>query len=151
MTHLLDTIKIDQLQARKEKNTLRAQVLTTLFSEAQMIGKNAQRITTDSEVQAVIKKFIKNIDETCAVLQKDAATHAQRIATLTEEKAILMHYLPAQMSEQALQECLKKIIDEGSLQGPKALGTLLKELKTRHDGSYSAQQASVIAKALLGT
>ena len=66
---LLETINQDRNEARKMKYTATATLLTTLYSEAQMVGKNdGNRETTDAEVVAVIKKFVKNIDETLSNL-----------------------------------------------------------------------------------
>jgi hypothetical protein len=59
---LIQTIKADQVQARKARSAS-ASILTTLIGEAEMIGKNAgDRESTDEEVIAIIKKFIKNLD-----------------------------------------------------------------------------------------
>ena len=62
---LIQDIKSASLVARKARETKKAESLITLYSEASMIGKNdGNRESTDAETIAVIKKFIKNIDET---------------------------------------------------------------------------------------
>ena len=69
---ILESVKKAQLQARKEKRAVDASTLTTLIGEAEMIGKNdGNRASTDAEVVTVIKKFVKNIDETLTILSKD--------------------------------------------------------------------------------
>lgn len=65
---LIQQIKDKQIAARKSGDSL-ASLYTTLLGEASIIGKNAgNRETTDVEVVAVVKKFIKNIDETVQAL-----------------------------------------------------------------------------------
>jgi len=59
---LMEQIKTAQVTARKT-GAQEASLLTTLLGEAAMVGKNANRETTDQEVVAVVKKFVKNIDE----------------------------------------------------------------------------------------
>ena len=60
MSELLAEIKAKQINARKARLST-ATLLTTLIGEAEMVGKNQGREVTDSEVLAMIKKFIKNI------------------------------------------------------------------------------------------
>ena len=62
---LLSKIRADLFTLRKEGESKNAiSLLTTLYSEAANVGLNDfKRETTDAEVIAVIKKFIKNIDE----------------------------------------------------------------------------------------
>ena len=66
---LIEKIKEDSLRARKDRNTWKANLLTTLYAEASMIGKNkGNRVSTDEETTAVITKFLKNAQETKTVL-----------------------------------------------------------------------------------
>ena len=91
---LMDQIKADQVSARKQKMTAVASLLTTLIGEAEMVGKNAgNRAPTDAEVQAVIKKFIKNLDETIAVL---GDADPRTLAALGEKSTleIVVVYIP---------------------------------------------------------
>lgn len=150
MTTLIATIKKDQLQFRKNKDAVGTSILTTLAGESEMVGKNdGNRESTDAEVTAVIKKFVKNIDETVSVLEKSAEANADRLAVLEKEKNILMAYLPKQLDEAQLRAEMQKLIVEFSLSGPKGMGVLMKELKTRLNGQYDGGVASKIAKELL--
>lgn len=150
MTTLIETVKKAQIQARKTKDEVSAGVLTTLIGEAEMIGKNAgNRASTDSEVTAVIKKFVKNIDETVTVLSRDAQGNSARLAVLAKEKEILAVFLPKQLNEVELKAEMQKLVAEFSIAGPKGMGVLMKELKARFDGQYDGGAASKIAKELL--
>lgn len=140
---LLDRIKQDQLSARKAKNALAASLLTTLIGEAAMIGKNdGGRDTTDAEVQAIIKKFVKGMDETLNYL---AGSNDEVSKTVIAEKAILTNYLPKQMDEAELTTAIKAIIADI---GPN-LGKVMGELKARHGGVYDGKMASTLVKALV--
>lgn len=139
--NLLDKIRQDQLTARKTKNALAASLLTTLIGEAAMIGKNdGGRDTTDAETMAVIKKFVKGMDETLNYL---AGSNEEATKTVTTEKAILTDYLPKQMDEAELTSAIRAIIvDVGQ-----NLGKVMGELKNRHGGVYDGKMASTLAKA----
>ena len=140
---LLEQIKHDQLQARIAADKTKASILTTLIGEAEMVGKNdGNRDTTDQEVIATIKKFIKNIDETIAV--------AGSTETLVAEKDALQVYLPRQLTEPELRVTIGNIIVTQGLSGAKAMGQLMGELKKNHAGSYDGALASRLVKELLG-
>lgn len=140
---LLEQIKTDQLQARIAADKAKASILTTLIGEAEMVGKNdGNRDTTDQEVIATIKKFIKNIDETIAV--------AGSTETLVAEKDALQVYLPRQLTEPELRVTIGNIIVTQGLSGAKAMGQLMSELKKNHAGSYDGALASRLVKELLG-
>ena len=54
----LQEIKAAQLTARKERNTFKASLLTTLIGEAEMVGKSAgNRPSTDEEVLQVLNMY----------------------------------------------------------------------------------------------
>ncbi len=145
---LLTTLKKDQLDARKSKDSVKAQLLTTLIGEAEMVGKNdGNRPVLDQEVVAVVKKFIKNLDETIRIAgdYKDTISLEKAKA----EKDILESFLPKQLSEAELRVVIQDIIAKNSLAGPKAMGALMKELKAAHDGTYDGGLASKISKDLL--
>ena len=66
---ILEKIKKQQLQARKEKSPI-VGALTALMSEVAIVGKNnGNRETTDEEAVKVIKKFIKGINETIDLIK----------------------------------------------------------------------------------
>ena len=101
---LIQTIKAAQLTARKLKSPS-TQTLTTLYSEALVPGKNnGNRESTDSEVTAVIKKFIKNAKDSIESLQGshnyDNCQH--RIDDLQTEIEVLSQFLPIQLTEQEI-------------------------------------------------
>jgi uncharacterized protein YqeY len=150
MTTLIETIKKDQLQARKNKDSFAATALTTLIGEAEMIGKNdGNRQSTDEEVVGVVGKFVKNINDTIKELNKKGGDNTARVADLEKEKTILNAYMPKQLTEDELRAEMQKLIAEFSLSGPKGMGVLMKELKARFNGAYDGTLASKVAKEVL--
>lgn len=145
---LLQQIKNDQLTARKNREVLKASLLTTLIGEAANIGKNdGNRETTDAEVVAVVKKFVKGLDEmiTVAITYTDKDKAEQSIA----EKAILQVYLPQQMSEAQLTAVIAEIKAEVGATNAKDMGKVMAALKAKFEGQYDGKQASQLIKAAL--
>lgn len=131
---LIEKIKQDQVAARINRNSLAANLLTTLIGEAEMVGKNAgNRASTDAEVVAVIKKFIKNAEETL-----DALVKARRYdEVVAQEIHILKQYLPQQLGEYEL-----KAIAVGRANMP----DFMKYLKENYAGQYDGKLASTVAR-----
>ena len=143
---LLETINQDRNEARKMKYTATATLLTTLYSEAQMVGKNdGNRETTDAEVVAVIKKFVKNIDETLSNLPETDP----RYEAAKTEREVLNFYLPKQMTEEDLRTAIGEIIQSRNLSEPRDMGIVMKELKAAFDSQFDGKMASQIARELL--
>ena len=150
---LLLQIKKDQLKSRKEKDKLKSEVLTTLISEAQMIGKNdGNRETTEIEIVQLIKKYIKTNEETQdAVAQRNASE--QTVQRLKDEKQILESYLPEQLDEDELNWAIDDIIEklteiEGTL-SKRHMGLIMKELMVRHEGRLDGKIASNLVRQKL--
>ncbi len=130
---LIVEIKEKQLTARKS-GSKSASLLTTLLSEATVIGKNAgNRETTDQEVIAVVKKFIKNIDETIEALK----SRNQDATSFLEEKSVLESFLPKQLSTQELKDIAS---------GRTGMPDFMKYLKENFNGQYDGKLASAVAK-----
>lgn len=143
---LLDQIRKDQLQARKTQNKIAAELLTTLIGEAAMVGKNAgNRESTDTEVKAVIKKFLKNNTETTTSLHLNLATPLM-MEVLQKEKEILESYLPKQMTEKELKAFFE---NEIVVSGGKEVGILMKALKNQRAGQYDGKMAAEVVKELV--
>lgn len=136
---LLQTIKADQLTARKARQALNAALLTTLIGEAELVGKNnGNRAPTDDEVMATIKKFIKN---------NETIQGAHRLPSHDAEITILKAYLPQQLTEAQLKELIDSTI---ALADKKpTVGELMSKLKTNFGGQYDGALASRLIKAAL--
>lgn len=142
---LLKTIQADSLAARRARDTVRATLLTTLYSEAAMVGKNdGNRDSTDDEVIKVIRKFVKGIDESLAVKTEGPAAEALRT-----EKALLEAYLPVQVTEADVEAAAHGIVASLEQRGPKAMGAVMKALKDRFGAALDGQVASAVVKRVL--
>jgi uncharacterized protein YqeY len=143
---LLTKLKTDQLQARKDRDAVRASLLTTLIGEASAVGKNdGNRDTTDAEVIAMIKKFLKNTKEVIRVAEeyKNDSSVAQ------QEHEILESYLPVQLTGDTLLQTIKQIADELGAHTLREMGKVMGALKARYDGQYDGAAASALVKEVL--
>ena len=143
MTSLLTQIRADSLTARKQRDAVASSLLITLLSEASVSGLNdGKRESTDAEVQATVRKFLKGNAEALGVRPNDE--------TLIREKALLEGYLPQQMSDAALREAIVQAARDIGLGDitAKDTGALMKRLNATYAGQFSGQKASAIIKEL---
>lgn len=145
---LLKDIKDDLDGHRKHGNKTCVGVLTVLYSEAAMVGKNAgNRESTDEEVMVVAKKFIKGAKEMLAYFSKDK--NNPEIKIYKDEIDIYSDYLPKQLTTSELTSIIENLIAEFLILYKKDIGTVMKALKERHDGTYDGKEASSIIKEIL--
>ena len=139
MSELLKQIKCDQVAARKVSDTITAGILTTLLGEASPSGKDT---TTDAKVRAVIKKFVKNLNETVCLMKNQNSID---IAIL--ELSILKSYLLAQIEGSSLENLIYDLINHD---GCDNLGKVMKALNGAFGGQFDGKEASKITKTHLG-
>lgn len=146
---LIDKINADLLAARRANDAVAKGLLIPLISEANMVGKNKRNgPSTDDEVMAMVKKFATNAEETIRLLTDRNAT-AGLLAGPQRELEILNGYLPTQLTRDELLVAVQAIVADKNLAGPKAMGTVMAELKTRHGGQYDGKMASEVTKQVL--
>lgn len=141
---MLQKIKEDQksyrLQYRDTKD-MKYQtcnlILSTLIGEIETKSKNVGKPLSNEDVVALIKKFIKGIEESLVVRQND---------TLVVQKELLESYLPKQLSETNLRSVILTIIAK---QEKPNVGLVMKSLKEEYSGMYDGAVASKIAKELI--
>ena len=140
---LVEQIKADMISARKQKSTS-AKILITLKGEIDSKEKSFSpaREITGEEVVAIVKKFIKNIDETLKILA--GSTKSAAIKEAETEKAVLEDYLPEQMSEDELFEFARK-----EKVGGGNMGSIMAALKAQKPGLYDGKVASRVVKTVL--
>ena len=142
---LLDTLKNDALAARKARDAVRSALLTTLVAEAAKVGKDdGNRASTEAEVVAVVKKFIKNTEETLRAVQGKPAEAQAR-----SELAILKAYLPKQATEEDVRAKVAELVGGLSDRSPKQMGIVMAGLNAAFEGNFDKAVASRIVKTAL--
>ena len=142
---LLDTLKNDALAARKARDAVRSALLTTLVAEAAKVGKDdGNRASTEAEVVAVVKKFIKNTEETLRAVQGKPAEAQAR-----SELAILKAYLPKQATEEDVRAKVAELVGGLSDRSPKQMGVVMAGLNAAFEGNFDKAVASKIVKTAL--
>lgn len=144
MAGFLRIIKGDIKKARKEGNGLAVRVLSTLYAEAQMKGKNdGNRESTDEEVLGTIAAFVKNLNE---LLSHPTCTGSAREIALMEME-LLQSYLPPVLSQEEIRNIIKTFL--GTDNKKVHMGVIMKYFKENHANQYDGKVVSAIVKEFL--
>jgi len=132
---LMDSIRKDMFEAKKVKDTVKANLLSTLYSEIFTLSKSGKELKGEDEIK-IIRKFLKNIDETLGFEITDDAKNK-----FMAEKAILEAYLPEQMSIDEIEKIVSSMIAEG-----KTIKDIMPYFKQNYAGLYDGKTVSEAVK-----
>jgi uncharacterized protein len=139
---LIETIRVDRLQAMKARNELKKNLLGTLYAAATKETKTPG----DAAVLKTIRSFLKSVEETMALLEGKGLDAGPQRA----EKAILEGYLPKILSEAELRASVEEIVARLPERSPKAMGQVMATLKARHGEALDGRSASALVRLALG-
>jgi uncharacterized protein YqeY len=148
---ILKKIKDDLLAARKSNDQIKKNLLSTLYAETALLGKNngnrSVEEITDEEAISVIKKFIKGAEEALKFCEAQKRTEQASISS--QELEILKTYLPAQLSDEFLEKFVKGFLDKSPQQGKQVIGAIMKELKQNYQGQFDGKKVNEIISRLI--
>lgn len=134
---LMERIKKERIQAMKDGETLKKNLLSTLIGDACKEVKEPD----DASVMATIRKFIKGCDEISTVVECGSPDYQKCEA----EKEILLDYLPNQMTE---KEIILSIGVAKSV-GCSDMGSIMKFFTLNLTGKYDGKLVSKLVKESL--
>lgn len=127
--------------AMKAKDKLRLSILRQLHGEVKNIEVNERREVTEEDVNAMLKRLIKQTKETLDGSIK-AGNDQERTDTLTEQVAILEGYLPEQVSGDALIGLIDQVLAETGATAKKEMGRVMGALTQATGGNFDKATAA---------
>ena len=141
--------KLNRALKDKDKNTyptLRLVVSTIKDAEIANRTKDNKDIS-DGEITSILKKMIKQRNESCLIYKK--ANRTELLETETNEIKVISEFLPKQLSEEETKKLCKSIIQLTGATSTKDMGKVMGELKSKHSDALDFSKVSVIIKDLL--
>lgn len=132
--------------AMKAKDKPRLGILRQVLGEVKNIEVNERREITDADVDAMLKRTIKQTKETLDGSIK-AGTDQERTDTLTAQVEILESYLPKQVSGEELTALINAVLAETGAATKKEMGKVMGALTQKTGGNFDKAAA---AKELQG-
>ncbi|GAB6173337.1 GatB/YqeY domain-containing protein [Paradesulfitobacterium aromaticivorans] len=103
----------------------------------------------DEQVIEVLARELKMRRDAIAEFAK--ADRPETVKSLEEEIAVLMEYLPQQLSEGEIRQLAQEIIQSVGAQGPKDLGKVMGALAPKTRGRADGKLVNQIVRELLGS
>ena len=133
---LQERIRSDLHQAQKQGDKARVSALRLIISGMQYAEIAKGAALDDAGVIAVFNKEVKQRRESIEEFTK--GNRSDLVEKEKTELAILLEYLPKQMSRQEITELIRKIVAEVGAKGPgdkgKVMSKLMPQVKGRADG-----------------
>ena len=130
---MINKLRADRMQARKDGAKIKTSILTTLLGEVETNLKRDENF----DVIKLIKKFIKNNEDTLSQCVGEIA-----INIFKTEIQILSEYLPKQLTEDEI----RVIISDINKSEIKNIGIIMKHFKENYSGRYDGSVVSKIIK-----
>ena len=126
--------------AMRAKDTLRRDILRMVKTEIKSIEVNERREITAADVDAMLKRVIKQTKETLEDSKK--GTDQERTDKLAAQVGILEEYLPQQLSGDALIDLIDKKIAELGAASKKDMGKVMGALTAATGGNFDKAAAA---------
>lgn len=127
--------------AMKSHNNEARDILRQVHNEVKNIEVNERREVSEADVNAMLKRVIKQTGETLEGSIK-AANNDERTATLRRQLEVLEGYLPKQLSGDELVALIEKTITEVGAESKKDMGKVMGALNAATGGNFDKAQAA---------
>ena len=148
---LYDRIQTEMVDARVRRDDVALNTLSLLKSELVRASKEASAAghIDDDMVVRIARKEVKRREEAIDLYRKAGRDDSARREEA--EMEVLRAYLPATMSEQQIEDEVRKVISEVKPDGPKGFGMVMKAATARLAGRADGNDIAKVTRRLLGS
>ena len=141
--------KLNDALRAKDKNiypTLR--LIVSALKDAEIAGRTkGQKEIKDSDIISLLKKMIKQRNESCEVYEK--AGRNELLENEKKEIEVINTFLPKQLSEEETKKICQDTIKSVGASSMKDMGKIMGALKSKHADTLDFSKVSTILKGLL--
>ena len=141
--------KLNSALKAKDKNiypTLR--LVVSAIKDAEIASRTkGQKEMSDSEVTSILKKMIKQRNESCEVYKK--AGRNELLDNETKEIEVISVFLPKQLSDEETKKICEGAIKSSGASSMKDMGKVMGILKSKNADTLDFSKVSSIIKDLL--
>lgn len=144
---LKERLTQDMQAAMRAGDKARLSVVRMALAGIKQREVDTRRPLDDAGVTAVIERMIKQARD--SVDQYRDGGRGDLVAKEEAEIAILETYLPRQLNDEELEALVAEAIDAAGATGPKDIGKVMAEIKTRATGRVDMSEVSARVRAAL--
>ena len=141
--------KLNETLKAKDKNTYPTlRLVVSAIKDAEIAGRTkGQKELSDSDITSILKKMIKQRNESCDVYKK--AGRNELLENETKEIEVISFFLPKQLSEEETKKICEEAIKSSEASSMKDMGKVMGALKSKHADTLDFSKVSLIIKELL--
>tara|TARA_S200000501_G_scaffold171879_1_gene161958 strand:+ start:25 stop:480 length:456 start_codon:yes stop_codon:yes gene_type:complete len=141
--------KLNQALKAKDKNTYPTlRLVVSAIKDAEIAGRSkGQKEMSDGDITAILKKMIKQRNESCEVYKK--AGRNELLANEKSEIKVISTFLPKQLNEEETKKICAEAIKSVGASSMKDIGKVMGSLKSKHADTLDFSKVSTIIKELL--
>ena len=138
----------EALKAKDKKTYPTLRLIVSAIKDAEIAGRSkGQKDIKDSDIIALLKKMIKQRNESCEVYKKAGRT--ELFESENREIEVINKFLPNQLSEEETKKICEETIKSVNATSMKDMGKIMGVLKSKHADSLDFSKVSSILKGLL--
>ena len=141
--------KLNEALKAKDKNTYPTlRLIVSAIKDAEIAGRSkGQKEIKDGDIIGILKKMIKQRNESCEVYKKAGRT--ELLESETKEINVINTFLPKQLSEEETKKICEEAIKSVGASSMKDMGKVMGALKSKHADTLDFSKVSGIIKGLL--
>ena len=141
--------KLNEALKNKDKNiypTLR--LIVSAIKDAEIANRTkGKKELNNGEITAILKKMIKQRNESCEVYKK--AGREELLESETKEINVISSFLPKQLDDVEMKKICEEVIKSVNASSIKDMGKVMGVLKSKHADTLDFSKVSTLLKELL--
>ena len=141
--------KLNKALKEKDKNiypTLR--LIVSSIKDAEIANRTKEKkVISDSDITAILKKMIKQRNESCEVYK--LAGRTELLNNEIKEIEAISAFLPQQLSDDETKKICEEVVKSVGATSMKEMGKVMSALKSQHSETLDFSKVSPIIKELL--
>ena len=142
-----ERIEDDIRQSMRSQNRQRLDALRFLKNAIQLVEKEQQQVLDDTGVAEVITKQVNERRESIRMFEKGSRTDL--VAKESGELAVLMEYMPPQLSAEQLATLIREVIEQVGAETPRDKGRVMGRLIPQTRDLADGTQVSALVDEIL--
>ena len=141
--------KLNQAFKNKEKQTYPTlRLIVSAIKDAEIANRTKdKKDMSDSDISVILKKMIKQRNESCEVYKKAGRT--ELLESETKEIEIINIFLPNQLTDEETKKICEETIKSLGASSMKDMGKIMGIIKSKHANTIDFSKVSIIIKELL--
>ena len=140
-------IEQDATEALKSRDSLRLSVLRMLKSDIRYKEIEKGSELPEDEVLSVLSSAIKRRKD--SIQQFEKGGREDLVSREKDELAVILRYMPEQMTEEELSSIINQTISEENATGPSDLGRVMKQIMSKVRGRADGKRVNQLVSSQL--